>query len=91
MTQEQFNEALRLSKEIKFLRDKNEQLGKIVNLLKENVNKGYNQPDIRIEINDTWIPTKGTIDCHELINFLIQQKVKNEIKIEKIQEEFEKI
>lgn len=91
MTQEQFNEALRLSKEIKFLRDKNEQLGKIVNLLKENVNKGYNRPDIRIEINDTWTPIKGTIDCHELINFLIQQKVKNETKIEKMQEEFEKI
>lgn len=91
MTQEQFNKALRLSEGIEFLKDKNEQLGKIVNLLKENANKGYNRPDIRIEINDTWTPIKGTIDYHELINFLIQQKVKNETKIEKMQEEFEEI
>lgn len=91
MTQEQFIKASKLQTDINVLKDRNEQLKKIINLLKENINKGYTRPDIRIEINDTWTPTKGTIDCHELINFLIQQKVKNETKIEKMQEEFEKI
>lgn len=91
MTQEQFIKASKLQTDINVLKDRNEQLKKIINLLIENANKGYNRPDIRIEINDTWTPTKGTIDCHDLVNFLIQQRVKNETKIEKIQEEFEKI
>ena len=91
MTQEQFIKASKLQTDINVLKDRNEQLKKIINLLKENINKGYTRPDIRIEINDTWTPTKGTIDCHELINFLIQQRLKNETKIEKMQEEFEKI
>ena len=91
MIQEQFNKASKLRTDINVLKDRNEQLEKIINLLKENINKGYTRPDIRIEINDTWIPTKGTIDSYDLLNFLIQQRVKNEIKIEEMEEEFEKI
>ncbi len=91
MTQEQFIKASKLQTDINVLKDRNEQLKKIINLLKENINKGYTRPDIRIEINDTWTPTKGTIDCHELINFLVQQRLKNETKIQEIQKEFEEI
>lgn len=91
MIQEQFNKASKLRTDINVLKDRNEQLEKIINLLKENINKGYTRPDIRIEINDTWIPTKGTIDSYDLLNFLIQQRVKNETKIEEMEEEFEKI
>lgn len=91
MTQEQFDKASELQTKIKDLKDRNEQLKKIINLLEENSNKGYKNPDIRILINDSWNPTKGTIDFYDLFNFLIQQKVKNETKIEEIIEKFEKI
>lgn len=91
MTQEQFIKASKLQTDINVLKDRNEQLKKIINLLKENINKGYTRPDIRIEINDTWTPTKGTIDSYDLVNFLVQQKLKNETKIQEIQKEFEEI
>lgn len=91
MTQEQFIKASKLQTDINVLKDRNEQLKKIINLLKENINKGYTRPDIRIEINDTWTPTKGTIDYGDLVNFLVQQKLKNETKIQEIQKEFEEI
>lgn len=91
MTQEQFNKASELQTKIKDLKDRNEQLKKIIDLLEENSNKGYKNPDIRILINDSWNPIKGTIDFYDLFNFLIQQKVKNETKIEEIIEKFEKI
>ena len=91
MTQEQFDTAFKLHNEIKILKDRNEELKKIINLLKENGNKGYINPDIRILLNDSWNPIKGTIDYYDLFNFLVQQRVKNETKIEKMQEEFETI
>lgn len=91
MTQEQFIKASKLQTDINVLKDRNEQLKKIINLLKENINKGYTRPDIRIEINDTWTPTKGTIDSYDLVNFLVQQRLKNETKIQEMQEEFEKV
>lgn len=91
MTQEQFIKASKLQTDINVLKDRNEQLKKIINLLKENINKGYTRPDIRIEINDTWTPTKGTIDSYDLVNFLVQQRLKNETKIQEIQKEFEEI
>lgn len=91
MTQEQFNKASKLQIDINILKDRNEQLKKIINLLKENINKGYTRPNIRIEIDDVWIPTKGIIDSYDLLNFLNQQRIKNETKIEEMNEEFEKI
>lgn len=91
MTQEQFNKASELQTKIKDLKDRNEQLKKIIDLLEENSNKGYKNSDIRILINDSWYPIKGTIDFYYLFNFLIQQKVENETKIEEIIKKFEKI
>ena len=87
MTQEQFDRANHLQNEIKHLKDKNNAFERVIDRL-----KGTQMQDIQIRLNDAWVATPiGTIDYGELINFLIQQKVKNEIKIEKIQEEFEKI
>ena len=91
MTQEQFIKASKLQTDINVLKDRNEQLKKIINLLKENINKGYTRPDIKIEINDTCTTTKGTIDSYDLVNFLVQQRLKNETKIQEMQEEFEKV
>lgn len=88
MTQEQFIEATNLQKEIKLLKEKNDKLQDIINRLKE-----YNSyPDIQIKLNDAWVATPiGTVDYCDLVNFIIQQRLKNETKIEKMQEEFEKI
>lgn len=91
MTQEQFEKAFELQTKIENFKNRNEELEKIINLLNENGNKGYTKPDIRILLNDSWSPTKGTIDYHDLLNFLNQQKNKNNKKIEKMQEEFDNI
>lgn len=91
MTQEQFEKAFELQTKIENFKNRNEELKKIINLLNENGNKGYTKPDIRILLNDSWSPTKGTIDYHDLLNFLNQQKNKNNKKIEKMQEEFDNI
>lgn len=91
MTQEQFEKAFELQTKIENFKNRNEELGKIINLLNENGNKGYTKPDIRILLNDSWSPTKGTIDYHDLLNFLNQQKNKNNKKIGKMQEEFNNI
>lgn len=91
MTQEQFEKAFELQTKIENFKNRNEELKKIINLLNENGNKGYTRPDIRILLNDSWSPTKGTIDYHDLLNFLNQQKNKNNKKIEKMQEEFDNI
>lgn len=94
MTQEQFIEATNLQKEIKLLKGKNDELQDMINRLKE-----YNSyPDkhqvqnIQIKLNDAWVATPiGTVDYGDLVNFIIQQRLKNETKIEKMQEEFEKV
>ena len=91
MTQEQFEKAFELQTKIENFKNRNEELKKIINLLNENGNKGYTKPDIRILLNDSWSPTKGTIDYHDLLNFLNQKKNKNNKKIEKMQEEFDNI
>ena len=94
MTQEQFIKATNLQKEIKLLKEKNDELQDMINRLKE-----YNSyPDnhqvqsIQIKLNDAWVATPiGTVDYGDLVNFIIQQRLKNETKIEKMQEEFEKV
>lgn len=91
MTQEQFIKASKLQTEIKEKKNRNEELEKIINLLKENSKKGYLKPDIRIQLNDTWNPIKGIVDYHDLINFLIQQRIKNEDYIKEMVEAFDNI
>ena len=91
MTQEQFIKASKLQTEIKEKKNRNEELEKIINLLKENSKKGYLKPDIRIQLNDTWNPIKGIVDYHDLIKFLIQQRIKNEDYIKEMVEAFDNI
>ena len=87
MTQEQFDKANELQNKIKYLKDKNNAFERVIDRL-----KGTQMQDIQFRLNDAWVATPiGTIDYYDLLNFLVQQKVKNEIKIEKIQEEFETI
>jgi len=70
------------------LQNTNEELEAGINFLKtESIN--YNKQNITIRSTSGY--TIGTIDCRELINFLIQQRVKNETKIEEKEEEFKKI
>ena len=87
MTQEQFDRANKLQNKIKYLKDKNNAFERVINRL-----KGTQMQDIQIRLNDAWVATPiGTIDYGDLVNFLVQQRVKNETKIEKMQEEFEGI
>lgn len=87
MTQEQFDEANRLQNKIKYLKDKNNAFERVIDRL-----KGTQMQDIQFRLNDAWVATPiGTIDYGDLVNFLVQQRLKNETKIEEIQKEFEKI
>lgn len=87
MTQEQFDKANKLQNKIKYLKDKNNAFEKVIDRL-----KGTQMQDIQFRLNDAWVATPiGTIDYGDLVNFLVQQRLKNETKIQEIQEEFEKI
>lgn len=91
MTQEQFDKASKLRRDINVLKDKNDTLKDIIDRLREHSEKLEAQ-NIRIQLNDSWVATpKATIDYYDLLNFLIQQRVKNETKIEEMEEEFEVI
>jgi hypothetical protein len=88
MTQEQFDRANKLQNKIKYLKDKNNAFERVIDRLRENTQ----MQDIQFRLNDAWVATPiGTIDYGDLVNFLVQQRVKNETKIEKMQEEFEGI
>ncbi len=94
MTQEQFIKATNLQKEIKFLKEKNDKLQDMINRLKEynSYPENHQVQNIQIKLNDSWVATPiGTVNYCDLVNFIIQQRLKNETKLEKIQEEFEKI
>ena len=94
MTQEQFIKATNLQKEIKLLKKKNDELQDMINRLKEynSYPDNHQVQNIQIKLNDAWVATPiGTVDYGDLVNFIIQQRLKNETKIEKMQEEFEKV
>ena len=94
MTQEQFIKATNLQKEIKFLKEKNDKLQDMINRLKEynSYPDNHQVQNIQIKLNDAWVATPiGTVDYRDLVNFIIQQRLKNKTKIEKMQEEFEEI
>lgn len=94
MTQEQFIKATNLQKEIKLLKGKNDELQDMINRLKEynSYPDNHQVQNIQIKLNDAWVATPiGTVDYGDLVNFIIQQRLKNETKIEKMQEEFEKV
>lgn len=87
MTQEQFDKANKLQNKIKYLEDKNNAFERVIDRL-----KGTQMQDIQIRLNDAWVATPiGTIDYGDLVNFLVQQRLKNETKIEEMQKEFEEI
>lgn len=87
MTQEQFDRANQLQNKIKHLKDKNNAFERVIDRL-----KGTQMQDIQIRLNDAWVATPiGTIDYGDLVNFLVQQRLKNETKIQEIQKEFEDI
>ncbi len=87
MTQEQFDRANRLQDKIKHLKNKNDAFKKVIDRL-----KGTQMQDIQFRLNDAWVATPiGTIDYGDLVNFLVQQRLKNETKIEEMQKKFEKI
>ena len=87
MTQEQFDRANQLQNKIKYLKDKNNAFERVIDRL-----KGTQMQDIQFRLNDAWVATPiGTIDYGDLVNFLVQQRLKNETKIEEMQKEFEKI
>lgn len=87
MTQEQFDRANYLQNKIKHLKDKNNAFERVIDRL-----KGTQMQDIQIRLNDAWVATPiGTIDYGDLVNFLVQQRLKNETKIQEIQKEFEEI
>lgn len=87
MTQEQFDRANELQNKIKYLKDKNNAFERVIDRL-----KGTQMQDIQIRLNDAWVATPiGTIDYGDLVNFLVQQRLKNETKIQEIQKEFEDI
>lgn len=87
MTQEQFDRANKLQNRIKYLEDKNNAFERVIDRL-----KGTQMQDIQIRLNDAWVATPiGTIDYGDLVNFLVQQRLKNETKIQEIQKEFEEI
>ena len=87
MTQEQFDRANQLQNKIKYLKDKNNAFERVIDRL-----KGTQMQDIQFRLNDAWVATPiGTIDYGDLVNFLVQQRIKNETKIQEIQKEFEEI
>ena len=87
MTQEQFDKANKLQNKIKYLEDKNDAFEKVIDRL-----RGTQMQDIQFRLNDAWVATPiGTIDYGDLVNFLVQQRLKNETKIEEMQKEFEEI
>ncbi len=87
MTQEQFDRANKLQNKIKYLEDKNNAFERVIDRL-----KGTQMQDIQFRLNDAWVATPiGTIDYSDLVNFLVQQRLKNETKIEEMQKEFGKI
>ena len=87
MTQEQFDRANYLQNKIKYLKDKNNAFEKVIDRL-----KGTQMQDIQFRLNDAWVATPiGTIDYGDLVNFLVQQRLKIETKIEETQKEFEEI
>ena len=87
MTQEQFDRANKLQNKIKYLKDKNNAFERVIDRL-----KGTQMQDIQFRLNDAWVATPiGTIDYGDLVNFLVQQRLKNETKIKEIQKEFEEI
>ena len=87
MTQEQFNKANKLQNKIKYLEDKNNAFERVIDRL-----KGTQMQDIQFRLNDAWVATPiGTIDYGDLVNFLVQQRLKNETKIQEIREEFDNI
>lgn len=87
MTQEQFDRANKLQNKIKYLKDKNNAFERVIDRL-----KGTQMQDIQFRLNDAWVATPiGTIDYGDLVNFLVQQRIKNETKIQEIQKEFEEI
>lgn len=90
MTQEQFDRAYKLHKEIDFLQKQNNQLQDVINRLKES-KKDY-IGDIKIQLNDHWVNTPtASIDYNSLFAFLVQQRIKNEEKIEVKIKEFNNI
>jgi hypothetical protein len=87
MTQEQFDRANELQNKIKHLKDKNNAFERVIDRL-----KGTQMQDIQFRLNDAWVATPiGTVDYGDLVNFLVQQRFKNETKIQEIQKEFENI
>ena len=87
MTQEQFDRANKLQNKIEYLEDKNNAFERVIDRL-----KGTQMQDIQFRLNDAWVATPiGTIDYGDLVNFLVQQRLKNETKIQEMREEFEKI
>lgn len=87
MTQEQFDRANQLQNKIKYLKDKNNAFERVIDRL-----KGTQMQDIQFRLNDAWVATPiGTIDYGDLVNFLVQQRLKNETKIQETQKEFEEI
>lgn len=87
MTQEQFDKANKLQNKIKYLKDKNNAFERVIDRLKRT-----QMQDIQIQLNDAWVASPIgtiTIDYGDLVNFLVQQRLKNETKIQEIQKEFE--
>ena len=90
MTEEQFNKAYKLHKEIEFLQKQNNQLQDVINRLKES--KKDDIKDIKIQLNDRWVNTPtASIDYNSLFEFLVRQRIKNEEKIEIKTKEFNNI
>ena len=89
MTQEQFNKACKLQKEIELLQQKNGRLEIMIEELKEN-NIHTNLQNIEIQLRN--ISTAiGSVDYGNFLNFLIQQRLKNEEKIDNLKEAFDEI
>lgn len=90
MTEEQFDKAYKLHKEIDFLQKQNNQLQDVINRLKES--KKDDIKDIKIQLNDRWVNTPtASIDYNSLFAFLVQQRIKNEEKIQVKTKEFNNI
>lgn len=89
MTQEQFNKACKLQKEIELLQQKNGRLEIMIEDLKEN-NIYTNIQNIEIQLRN--ISTAiGSVDYGNFLNFLVQQRLKNEEKIDNLKEAFDEI
>ena len=91
MTQEQYDKVYKIQKEIDSLQRNCNQLQKMIGELKKN-NKYRNIQDIKIQLNGTWVSISvENIDYGDLFNFLVQQRLKKEEKIDNLKEEFENI